>query len=51
MSNTEDNTYNNLKGLIKNKHFCVLPQHKDSCVIIMSKHDYVQKIEVSLMMV
>ena len=42
---TKDHTYNNLKGLIKDKNLCVLSGDKDSCVIIMNKQDYIQKLE------
>ena len=45
MNNTKDHTYSNLKGLIKNKNLCVLSGDKDSCVIIMNKQDYMQKLE------
>ena len=44
-NNTKDHTYNNLKRLIKNKNLCVLSGDKDSCVIIMNKQDYIQKLE------
>ena len=39
VNNTKDDTYNNLKALIKNKNLCVLSGDKDSCVIIMNKQD------------
>ena len=42
---TKDHTYNNLKGLIKDKNLCVLSGDKDSCVIIMNKQDYIQKLQ------
>ena len=45
MNNTEDHTDNNLKQLIKNKTLCVLSGDKDSCVILMNKQDYIQKLE------
>ena len=45
INNTKDHTYNNLKGLIKNKNLCVLSGDKDSCVIIMNKQDYIVKLE------
>ena len=45
INNTKDHTYNNLKGLIKNKNLCVLSGEKNSCVIIMNKQDYIQKLE------
>ena len=45
MNNTEDHTYNNLKQLIKNKNLCVLSGDKASCVIIINKQDYIQKLE------
>ena len=45
VNNTKDHTYNNLKALIKNKNLCVLSGDKDSCVIIMNKQDYIQKLE------
>ena len=45
MNNNKDHTYNNLKRLIKNESVCVLSGHKDPCVIIMTKQDYIQKIE------
>ena len=45
MNNTKDHTYSNLKGLIKNKNLCVLSGDKDSCVIIMNKQDYIQKLQ------
>ena len=48
INNTRDHTYNNLKGLIKNKNLCVLSGDKDSCVIIMNKQDYIVKLEEML---
>ena len=39
------NTYNNLKSLIKNENVVVIPGDKDSCVVIMNKTDYVQKLQ------
>ena len=45
MNNTKDHTYNNLKGLIKNKNLCVLSGDKVSCVIIINKQDNIQKLE------
>ena len=48
ISNTKDHTYNNLKGLIKNKNLCILSGDKDSCVIIMNKQDYMVKLEEML---
>ena len=48
IKNTNDakyHTYNNLKGLIKNKNMCVLSGDKDSCVIIRNKQDYIQKLD------
>ena len=48
INNTKDHTYNNLKGLIKNKNLCVLSGDKDSCVIIMNKQDYIVKLEEML---
>ena len=45
VSNTKDHTYNDLKRLIVNKNLCVLSGDKDSCVIIMNKQDYIQKLE------
>ena len=48
MSNTKKSTYNDLKRLIKNKNLGVLSEDKDSCVIIMNKQDYIQKLEVTL---
>ena len=45
MNNTKDHTYNNLKQLIKNKNLCVLSGDKDSCVVIMNKQDYIQKLK------
>ena len=42
---TKDHTYNNLKGLIKDKNLCVLSGDKDSCVIIMNKQEYIQKLQ------
>ena len=42
---TKDHTYNNLKGLIKNKNLCILSWDKDSCIIIMNKQDYIEKLE------
>ena len=42
MNNTKDHTYNNLKRLIKSKNLCVLSGDEDSCVITMSKQDYVE---------
>ena len=44
-NNTKDHTYNDLKRLIKNKNLCILSGDKDSCVIIMNKQDYIQKLE------
>ena len=48
MNNTEDHTYNNLKQLIKSKTLCVLSGDKNSCVILMNKQDYIQKLEAML---
>ena len=45
INNTKYHTYNNLKQLIKNKNLCVLSGDKDSCVTIMNKQDYIQKLE------
>ena len=45
VNNTKDDTYNNLKALIKNKNLCVLSGDKDFCVIIMNKQDYIQKLK------
>ena len=41
----KDHTYNNLKAFIKNKNLCVLSGDKDSCIIIMNRQDYFQKLE------
>ena len=45
MNNDKDHTCNNLKGLIKNKNLRVLSGDKYSCVIIMNKQEYIQKLE------
>ena len=45
VNNTKDHTYNDLKRLIKNKNLCILSGDKDSCVTIMNKQDYIQKLE------
>ena len=45
MNNTKDYTCNNFKRLIKNKNLCVISGDKDSCVVIMNKQDYIQKLE------
>ena len=45
MNNTKDHTYNNLKELIKNKNLCVFSGDKDSCVVVMNKQDYTQKLK------
>ena len=45
INNTKNHTYNNLKGLIKNKNLCVLSGDKDSCIIMMNKQDYIEKLE------
>ena len=45
MNNIKDHIYNNLKRLIKNKSLCVLSGDKDSCVVIINKQDYIQKLE------
>ena len=45
MNNDKDHTCNNLKGLIKNKNLRVFSGDKYSCVIIMNKQEYIQKLE------
>ena len=45
MTNTKGHTYNDLKGLIKDTNQCILSGDKDSCVVIMNKQDYIQKLE------
>ena len=45
MNNTKDHTYNNSKRLIKNKNLYLLSKDKDSCITIMNKQDYIQKLE------
>ena len=42
---TRDSTYSNLKRLIKNEDIVIIPGDKDSCVVIMNKSDYVQKLQ------
>ena len=42
---TKDYTYHNLKELIKDENVVVVPGDKDSCVIVMNKSDYVQKLQ------
>ena len=45
MNNTKDHTYNNSKRLIKNKNLYLLSKDKDSCITIMNKQEYIQKLE------
>ena len=45
VNTAKDHTYNDLKQLIKNKNLCVLSGDRDSCVIIMNKQSYIQKLE------
>ena len=42
---SKDPTYANLKRLIKNENIVIIPGDKDSCVVIMNKSDYVQKLQ------
>ena len=42
---TRDSTYSNLKRLIKNEDIVIIPGDKDSCVVVMNKSDYVQKLQ------
>ena len=43
--NSKDFTYNNLKRLIKDENVVVILGDKDSCVVIMNKTNYVQKLQ------
>ena len=38
-------TYSNLKRLIKNEDLVIIPGDIDSCVVVMNKSDYVQKLQ------
>ena len=40
-----DYTYNNLKHLIKDESIVVIPEDKDSAIVIMDKNDYVKKMQ------
>ena len=42
---TRDSTYSNLKRLIKNEDIVIIPGDKGSCVVVMNKSDYVQKLQ------
>ena len=42
---TKDYTYHNLKCLINNKNIAIIPGDKESCVIILKRDDYVEKIQ------
>ncbi len=42
---TKDFAYHNLKDLIKVANVVVVSVDKDSCVIVMNRTDYVQKLQ------
>ena len=42
---TKDYTYNNLKNIIENKYLVLISSGKDSCVIILKRSDYDEKLQ------
>ena len=42
---SKDCTYNKLKNIINNKDIAVVRGDKDSCVVVMDKQDYVDKLQ------
>ena len=40
-----DSTFNRLKNLIRDKNIAVIQGDKDSCVVVMNKTDYLQKLQ------
>ena len=42
---TKDDSYNNLKRIIKEDSMVVVSGDKDSCIVLMNKKDYVSKIQ------
>ena len=45
---TRDDTYHNLKHLINNDNIAVVPGDKDSCVVLMNKKDYIDKLQTMI---
>ena len=44
----KDSTYKNLRHLINDQDICIISADKDSCVVILKRTDYINKLETMI---
>ena len=48
VNRTKDSTYNNLRHLINDQDICIVSVDKGSCVVILKRTDYINKLETMI---
>ena len=48
MNKVKDSTYNNLRHLINDQDICIVSVDKGSCVVILKRTDYINKLETMI---
>ena len=48
MNRAKDSTYKNLRHLINDQDICIVSADKDSCVVILKRTDYINKLETMI---
>ena len=48
VNKAKDSTYKNLRHLINDQDICIISADKDSCVVILKRNDYINKLETMI---